>query len=178
MHFEAKLRKQKYEVIVTQTSLHWLVGIKKGNEDWRDFRIHKNDFEEADNVISFVFDNSSYLVDVVGEGTDYSVYTRGSYRKVNIFNDDILLHQSLKSGGGLGSDDALSAGMPGKIVAVHVKKGQAVKEGEPLLVMEAMKMENEMKASSNATIKEVHVKPGDNVESGAKLISFEPVPND
>jgi acetyl/propionyl-CoA carboxylase alpha subunit len=174
MHFEAKLRKQKYEVIVTPTSSHWVVGVKKGADDWKEYRIRKKDFEEADNVISFVFNESSYLVDVVGDGTDYSVYTRGSYRKVNIFNDEILLHQSLKTGGSLGSDDALTSGMPGKIVAVHVKKGQKVKEGDPLVIMEAMKMENEMKASAELTIKDVHVKAGDNVDTGTKLISFEP----
>jgi biotin carboxyl carrier protein len=48
-----------------------------------------------------------------------------------------------------------------------------VKSGKPLLIMEAMKMENEMRASVDVKIKEVCVKQGDSVESGAVLITFE-----
>jgi biotin carboxyl carrier protein len=63
--------------------------------------------------------------------------------------------------------------MPGKIVKVFVKPGDAVKEGDPLLIMEAMKMENEMRSAGEAVIKEVLVKQGHAVESGAVLITFE-----
>ena len=63
--------------------------------------------------------------------------------------------------------------MPGKIVKVAVKKGDVVKEGEPLLVMEAMKMENEIRASHDVKIKEILVKEGANVESGVVLITFD-----
>ncbi len=47
-----------------------------------------------------------------------------------------------------------------------------VKEGDPLLIMEAMKMENEMRAAAPVTIKEILVKEGENVESGATLVTF------
>ena len=63
--------------------------------------------------------------------------------------------------------------MPGKIVKVFVKPGDEVKEGDPLLIMEAMKMENEMRASGAAVVKDVLVKAGDNVESGATLVTFQ-----
>ena len=63
--------------------------------------------------------------------------------------------------------------MPGKITDIFVVAGQKVEAGEPLLIMEAMKMENEMKASHATVIKEVLVNKGDSVESGAVLVRFE-----
>ncbi|HKQ68858.1 MAG TPA: biotin/lipoyl-containing protein [Polyangiaceae bacterium] len=66
----------------------------------------------------------------------------------------------------------VSAPMPGRIVRVLVAKGDSVALGAPLVVIEAMKMENELRALHAATIAEVLVKPGDTVESGAKLVVF------
>ena len=73
----------------------------------------------------------------------------------------------------MGDSDSLTSGMPGKIVEVFVKDGEEVTKDQPLLIMEAMKMENEMRASQDGKVKTVNVKPGDNVESGQTLISFE-----
>jgi biotin carboxyl carrier protein len=113
------------------------------------------------------------MMDVVGSDTDYTVYTRNSYRTVKIFNDEMLLHESLKRGGGMGGDSELKAGMPGKVIEIFAKVGDAVKANKPLLIMEAMKMENEMRSSSDVVIKEICVKQGDSVESGQTLIKFE-----
>lgn len=63
--------------------------------------------------------------------------------------------------------------MPGKIVRVLVRKGQAVEKGQPLLVMEAMKMENEICAHQGGRIGEVRVSEGQAVECGAELLAIE-----
>ena len=63
--------------------------------------------------------------------------------------------------------------MPGKIIEIFAKQGDLVKANKPLLIMEAMKMENEMRSSRDVKIKEVCVKQGDSVETGAILIKFE-----
>ena len=173
MLFEAELKGKKYQIIVDKKTTTWDVSLQCGDDDAKIFVIPRKDFEEADNVISFLFNGSSYLIDVLAQGTEYSVFTRGSYRTVKIFNDEMLLHESLKSGSMAGDDDGLISGMPGKIVSVAVKDGQTVKQGESLLIMEAMKMENEMKANRDVVIKKVLVKPGDNVESGGTMITFE-----
>lgn len=62
------------------------------------------------------------------------------------------------------------APMPGKIVDVLVKKDQSVSEGEAVLILEAMKMENGIKIDFDSEIKEVLVSKGDTVEKGQKLI--------
>jgi biotin carboxyl carrier protein len=123
--------------------------------------------------VSFLFKDSSYLVDVINKGTEYAVYTRGAYRTFKVYNEEALLHESLKAGGGMGSGNSLDSGMPGKIVKIFVKVGDELKEGDPILIMEAMKMENEMRAAGPVKIKEILVKPGENVESGATLVTFQ-----
>lgn len=173
MHFEAESNGVKYQINVSETKKSWKVSIRPEEADWVHYDVPKEDYQHLDQTISFIFKDSSYLIDVVGSGTKYDVYTRGSYRTIDIYNEERLLHESLKSGGALGGGDSLTAGMPGKIVKVLVEDGEKVEEDEPLIIMEAMKMENEMRATQAATIKKVHVNEGENVEGGALLISFE-----
>lgn len=173
MLFEAELRNKKYQIIVDKTASTWEVTLREEGQPEEKHSILHKDFAEADDIVSFLFENHSFLVDTIADGIDYSVFTRGSYRKVKIFNDEMLLHESLKSGRSLGGDSGLTSGMPGKIIKVLVSEGDEVTEGTPLLIMEAMKMENEMKAPTDAKVKKVLVSPGDNVEAGASLIQFD-----
>jgi pyruvate carboxylase subunit B len=63
--------------------------------------------------------------------------------------------------------------MPGRVVRVLVKNGDAVTAGQPLIVMEAMKMENELRAHGAGVVKAVRVAPGDAVEKGAVLVEMD-----
>ena len=67
----------------------------------------------------------------------------------------------------------LVAPMPGMIVRVNVSVGDQVQAGQGLVVMEAMKMENELRAAAAGTVKRVHVSPGTAVEKGALLLELE-----
>ena len=64
----------------------------------------------------------------------------------------------------------VDAPMPGTILKVNVAPGQAVKEGDVLLILEAMKMENEIMASKAGTVSQVLVSKGSTVETGAPLV--------
>jgi acetyl/propionyl-CoA carboxylase alpha subunit len=66
----------------------------------------------------------------------------------------------------------LRAPMPGLIVRVHVAPGDRVNAGDPLIAMEAMKMENELRAPAAGTVKAVPVTPGTAVEKGALLVEL------
>lgn len=68
--------------------------------------------------------------------------------------------------------EPVKAPMPGTIVSVAVSNGQEVKTGDVLVVLEAMKMENEIKAPKDGKIVSVSVNKGDAVESGAELVSI------
>jgi acetyl/propionyl-CoA carboxylase alpha subunit len=173
MYFEAVLKNKKYKVDVHEGKSSWKVSLQQEGKEWVHHEISKNDYKSAEEYVSFLFGGKSYLIDVVGQDTEYTVFTRNSFRTIKIFNDEMLLHESMKKGGGFGSSAELKAGMPGKIIEIFVKPGDEVKAGKPLLIMEAMKMENEMRAASDVKIKQVRVKQGDSVESGAVLIQFE-----
>lgn len=68
---------------------------------------------------------------------------------------------------------AISATMPGRIVAVSCAPGSRVTANAPLIVIEAMKMQNELCAKSDAIVRAVHVEVGQTVERGALLVEFE-----
>ncbi len=86
---------------------------------------------------------------------------------------DLLLEE-------LGMDDALTnkvddlkAPMPGLVLDVLVKAGDTVAEGDQLLILEAMKMENVLKATSEGLIKNINIQKGDNVQKNDVMIEFE-----
>ena len=62
--------------------------------------------------------------------------------------------------------------MPGKILSVAVSAGQAVKKGETLLILEAMKMENEIVAPQDGTVASINVSKSDSVEAGQVIITL------
>jgi biotin carboxyl carrier protein len=80
-------------------------------------------------------------------------------------------HRMHKAGGtfSLEGPQRIDAPMPGKVVRVLVKEGDAVEEGQGLVVVEAMKMENELKSPKAGVVKELHAQEGQPVEAGTKL---------
>ncbi len=105
---------------------------------------------------------------VVRDGERFHLFSRG--RHVSLTLHDPLTHadeEDVEHAGGL------TAPMPGKIIAVQVKNGDKVKRGQPLLVMEAMKMEHTISAPADGTVKQVFFAVGEQVSDAAVLISLE-----
>jgi 3-methylcrotonyl-CoA carboxylase alpha subunit len=75
--------------------------------------------------------------------------------------------------GAANAGERLTAPMPGRVLAVLVEPGARVRRGEPLLVLEAMKMEHTIAAPADGVVREVHFKAGQQVEEGARLMSME-----
>jgi biotin carboxyl carrier protein len=71
------------------------------------------------------------------------------------------------------SEGAVNAIMPGKIIRVLVSEGDQVAEGDVVCILEAMKMENELKAPMDGTVKALHIQSGQDVEMGAVLAEIE-----
>lgn len=68
----------------------------------------------------------------------------------------------------------LSAPMPGKILELLVHEGDSVEEGQPVIILEAMKMENELKAPASGSVTSIHAADGDSVEKNQPLLEIEP----
>ena len=82
---------------------------------------------------------------------------------------EAAVHHAHRDDGPVGAWQ-LAAPMPGKVTQVLVENGQSVKAGQALLVIEAMKMENELRAPADGVIAQVVVQPGHTVEAGAVLL--------
>jgi biotin carboxyl carrier protein len=81
-------------------------------------------------------------------------------------------HDSTEPPSSLASHGDVRAPMPGRVVAVHAQIGDEVAAGAPLVVVEAMKMQNELLAPRAGTVLRVHVAAGDTVERGAILVEL------
>ena len=79
-----------------------------------------------------------------------------------------------KSASSAQADTQLLAPMPGRIVSLSVQPGQSVSAGDALVVIEAMKMENELTAVSDATVDQISVSTGQSVEMNQVLLTFKP----
>ena len=118
----------------------------------------------------------SYNIRFVFEGSDVFAYINGELVIFKLEDARTLARRksaTAKAGAAIEGRVDLKAMMPGKIVSIKVKKGDEVKTGQGVIVVEAMKMENEMRSSHEVRVKEICVKQGDSVESGAILIKFE-----
>ena len=69
--------------------------------------------------------------------------------------------------------EVISSPMPGTILSISAEPGKSVKKGDVLLILEAMKMENEIMAPHDAVVAGVHVNKGDSVDSGTPLVSLQ-----
>ena len=85
---------------------------------------------------------------------------------------DLLLERLGMSNAAVAKVNELKAPMPGLIVDIRVQPGQAVLKGDPLLVLEAMKMENILKAPADGTVSSIKVTLRDNVQKGQVLVQF------
>lgn len=125
--------------------------------------LHKNKSYTAE-LISH--DKVAKIITLKINGTIYKVEIKDRY--------DLLLEKMGLSSVNSGKIISVKAPMPGLIVKVNVQVGEKVKAGDALLVLEAMKMENMIKASAEATVAQVKIKKGDSVEKGQVLIEFQP----
>jgi biotin carboxyl carrier protein len=118
---------------------------------------------------SLLLDGVSYTVDL-GEGPDDTdVVVNGEMFRVQI-QDRSGRRRGVAAKRGAVAGERLVAPMPGKVVAVLVEVGQTVEPGAGLVVLEAMKMENEFRASGPGVVAEVYVAAGQAVNAGDLLV--------
>jgi biotin carboxyl carrier protein len=110
------------------------------------------------------------VFDVLSSGTDDLQVASGPARSAGSIANERAAKKRAGAAGSAGKE--LRAPMPGRVVRILAKKGDVVVAGQPLLVMEAMKMENELRANGPATIAEIHVGEGASVEGRAVLVTF------
>lgn len=120
-----------------------------------------------ENGVNLMIDNESLTVYRTGDtlyigGTQYQVRT-----------DDPLKKELLQSSSFQASMGTVTAAMPGNVKKVLAEEGMDIEKGQGVVVLEAMKMENELEAPLSGTVKKVYVSEGQSVEAGTLLFEIE-----
>jgi biotin carboxyl carrier protein len=112
-------------------------------------------------------------VEAIGRGR-WALTPKGERWEMEVLDERTRHIRSLAGGGDQRrAAGVLKAPMPGLVVRVQVQPGEKVAAGDSLVVLEAMKMENELKAGAPGVVKSVRVAPGEAVEKGQVLVEFE-----
>ncbi len=125
-------------------------------------------------VYSLIINGKSYEIDLESKDGVYHVYSEGDLFKIEIM-EELKKRMMEKRGaaGGLEGAYTVKSEMPGKVIDVKVKVDDEVKEGDVLLILESMKMQNEIKSPKDGKVTEVFIEAGDTIEADAKLVTIE-----
>lgn len=122
------------------------------------------------NFLSLLINNKSYDVVVDGKQDSYSIVVQGEALQVDFFDPrsrrPVDEPERLRQAG----QQTICAPMAGQIIKFFVKKGDLVKNGDGLVILEAMKMENELKSRGVGEVQEIFVSNGDTVVPGQRLL--------
>lgn len=124
-------------------------------------------------AVSMLLGDDSYNVDFEERGDEVGVLVRSEVLRFDIADERRLRMRAAAASFQVEGKQTITAPMPGKIVKIFVKPGDEVQEGQGLVVVEAMKMENELKAPRAGKVTEVFAVEGTAVENGAKLVVVE-----
>lgn len=174
MKFKVIIKNKVYYVDIEDAIESWNIQLlEEGLDKKMDYNISKKDFLEFPKAVSFLFKNKSHLLYSSTQGEEKILFCKGSHRNIKVLNEEEMLRESMGSSSNLQNESNIFSAMPGKIVKLYAEIGKSYKKGTTLIVIEAMKMENEIQAPDDVCIKEILVKKNDSVEAGSKLISFQ-----
>ncbi len=129
-----------------------------------------------DGYFHIIHDHKSYKAELVKADATTKSFTwkiNGRNYSVSVKDKFDLLLEKLGMSEAAGSKvNSIKAPMPGLIIDLKVKAGDVVKQGDPLLILEAMKMENILKSPGDGEVKSIKIKKGDSVEKNQVLIEF------
>lgn len=123
-------------------------------------------------VLSLLIDGKSYEIKQENTATETNIVV-GSERFATIVRDPRSLRSRKRSGSEEEGIKKITASMPGKVVRILAPAGTAVEAGQGIVVIEAMKMQNEMKSPKKGTVKKINVTEGAPVEAGQVLAEVE-----
>ena len=137
-------------------------------------RVHRVDaFRHDAATMSLLVAGESHSVGLDGEGPAVKVHVGGAIHALELLDERRLRTRRAPGSFTLDGPQAICAPLPAKVVRVLAAKGDAVRAGQPVVVVEAMQMESELRSPRSGTVVELLVAPGDTVDGGAKLAVVE-----
>ena len=130
------------------------------------------------NTRKVIIDGTEFEVQIEGEGTTFSATVEGRTFEIQIPDAAPVIKKKRSAGGKKKKSGTVTSSIPGKIVTVEVKKGDEVTEGQVVLILVAMKMQNEVQAPVTGTVISVNISEGDAIEANIPLLVIEPAVTD
>lgn len=153
------IQSDKNDIFVNSQPFNWdIADIKDGH-----FHIIHNHKSFNAEVLEADYSTKSFLIKI--NNTKYTISLKDRF--------DMLLEQLGMNNANSAKVNDLKAPMPGLVVAIKVNVGDTVKKGDTILILEAMKMENILKAAGEGTVKAIRVSTKQNVEKNQVMIEFE-----
>jgi biotin carboxyl carrier protein len=165
-----------YEIKFSQSEKEYQLSAKDGNIFIDDAKVDW-DISKIDNQsFHIIYQNKSFtahLVELDYDNKTFKIQLNGKIIELELKDKmDLLLEEMGISALDQNKINDVKAPMPGLIVDIMVSPGDEVKKGDPLLILEAMKMENVIKAAGAGTISEIKANKGDSVEKNQLIIQF------
>jgi biotin carboxyl carrier protein len=131
--------------------------------------------EVSKGIYSLLNDGNSFNVEAIATSgrTKYTVNTFFQSFDLEIIDEQTKYLRSRNQGAVADSGNLIRVPMPGKVMEVFVEEGDAVKAGQTLVIVSAMKMESEYKSGRDGIVKKIMVKPGETVDSDQVMIVLE-----
>lgn len=127
----------------------------------------------GNNIYSIIINHeSSGVIISPTKYSEYEIRSKSDYFQVRVIDELEKVRQSRSVTAVVGRQ-VITAQIPGVILKIFVKKGDEVKAGDPLCVLVAMKMENEIRSPIDGTVKDIFINVNDKMETGAKMMVVE-----
>ncbi len=161
--------------LVTVDGQEFLVAIENGTvvsingESAGSVDVH----QASQHVYLMLSGGSSLAIAAAGSGGKFETIANGCYHEVQVVSERERTRRQLRSASHVPVRMEVRAPMPALVVKVEVSKGETVREGQGLVILEAMKMENEIRAHAAGKVKEIYIRGGEAVEKDGLLILLE-----
>jgi len=127
----------------------------------------------GDTIHSIIMNHKSHGVQITPLGnSNYEVRHMGDYFQISVI-DELKKMRLARTKSRVIGRQVITAQMPGVIMKLYVKQGDEVKAGDPLCVLVAMKMENEIRSPTDGIVKEIYIKDNDKMAVGDKMLVVE-----
>jgi biotin carboxyl carrier protein len=166
-----------YEIKIDSRNAHIEILNRKGNKmliavDDKKYEIDIVMVEKGN--YSILYNGLSYNVELIEDSNrkHYIVNTHARSFNAEIIDAETKYHNSRISGNETEGDNDISSPMPGKIIKIPIKVGERVTSGQTLIIVEAMKMQSEFKASADREVHEILVSEGDLVSAHQIMVKL------
>lgn len=168
MKYTAIFNDKERELEVTRESTHLYRVVVDGE-------VHEVDARHcAPDLLSVLVGNVSHDISFSLDESQVQLNFRNRYFDIEVLDERRMRMRRVRSDLDLSGPEIIKTSMPGKVVKILVEEGQEVAPGTGIIIIEAMKMENEIRCRNGGVIKSIRVEAGETVEGDVVLVEIEP----